>query len=189
MRRTKLEYELELDIDACYKMESIYNESKENFESVEKWLYLGADLRDGGYAKLGLTMGDLSSRSYSSANPYYYIFCAFKCHCEMDGRKLASIERDALRYLDGVFVNPDGSTKRVPHTESGRMSECFYNIDFVEFFVVLHEYLYGNYRNCFLPCGFENEAGYYEGEFLDCEFNKRMSLFEINECIRKILQF
>lgn len=189
MKRTKLEYDLELDPNACYKMEFIHNESKENFESTEKWLYLGADLRNSKYAKVGLTMGDLTSRSYSSTNPYYYIFCAFKCRHDIAKSKLKSIEESALRYLDSVFINPDGSTKRVPHAESGRMSECFYNIDFVDFLVALHDYLYENYRDYFLPCGFENEAGLDEGEFLDCEFNKRISRNEINKYIRKTLQF
>lgn len=170
-------------------MEHIYNESKANFESTDKWLYIGADVKNNEFAKIGLTMGDLTTRSSSSGNPNYYIFCAFKCKHNITKAQLEKIERDTLEYLDSVFTNPDGSTKRELHAESGRISECFYNIDFIKFFNTSHYYLYENHCNHFILAGFENDAGFVEGEFLDCEFNKRMSRNEINKHIRNILQF
>ncbi|MCL6692408.1 hypothetical protein M8R19_27345 [Pseudomonas sp. R3.Fl] len=189
MKRTKREYDLELDPSACYKMEFVHNESRESFESTEKWLYLGANARDSEFAKVGITMGDLTTRSSSSENPGYYLFCAFKCRNNIARSQLEDIEKSALNHLERVFVYPDGSTKRALHHESGHISECFYDVDFLFFFGELHYYLYQNYCNYFMLSGFENEAGVDEGEFLDCEFNtRRMSRDEINKHIRRILQ-
>jgi hypothetical protein len=189
VKRTRREYELELDPFACYKMESVYNESKANFESIEKWLYLGANARDGGFAKVGITKGDLTTRSSSSESPSYYLFCAFKCRSNLEISDLEAIENSALNHLEGVFVYDDGSTKRASHHDSEHISECFYDVDFLDLFVELHYFLYKNYRNYFLLSGFENEAGIDEGEFIDCEFNtRRITREEINKHIRKILQ-
>ncbi|WP_146749210.1 hypothetical protein [Paracidovorax anthurii] len=184
MKRIKREYGLELDPFACYKMEFLHNKSKENFESTEKWLYLGANDRDRAFAKVGITMGNLTTRSSSSESPGYYLFCAFKCVNNITKNQLESIEEDALSHLEGVFRHSDGSIKRALHYESEYISECFFEVDFLDFFRALHYHLYKNHRNDFMPCGFEND----EGEFLDCEFNPRISRDEINRYIRMILQ-
>lgn len=168
-------------------MEHIYHNSKANFESVEKWLYLGADAQDKGFAKVGITMGDLGSRSSSSENPRYHLFCAFKCVQSIEKSQLEAIEKGALSFLEKEFIHSDGLTKRASHHESEIISECFYEVDFLDFFVALHTYLYENYRDCFLISGFENEIEIIEGEFIDCEFNKRMSCHDKNEYIRMIL--
>lgn len=189
MKRTKREYELELDPFADYKMEFIHNESKAEFESTEKWLYLGANARDSEFAKVGITMGDLTSRSSSSESPSYFLFCAFKCRNNIEISKLNEIENRALKHLEEVFVYDDGSTKRAVHHESKRMSECFYDVDFLNFFAELHYFLHENYRSDFSPMGYENEVGVDDGEFLDCEFHSRMTLEERNKHIRMILQY
>ncbi len=189
MKRKKREYDVELDTSACYKMEFVHNESRENFESTEKWLYLGGNARDSEFAKVGITMSDLTTRSSSPENPSYYLFCAFKCRANISESQLKGIEESALCYLATVFVYPDGSTKRALHHDSQRISECFYDIDFFDFFSELHYYLYQHYCNYFILSEFENEAGFCEGEFIDCEFNmRRMSRDEINRHIRRILQ-
>ncbi|WP_439878044.1 hypothetical protein [Pseudomonas prosekii] len=188
MKRTKRKYELEIDPFACYKMESVHNESKENFESTDKWLYLGANARDSEFAKVGITMGDLTTRSSSSESPGYYLFCAFKCRNNIARSQLEGIEKSALNHLESLFTYPDGSTKRALHHESERISECFFDVDFLDFFGELHYYLHKNYCNYFLLSAFGNEPGFDEGEFLDCEFNTRMSRDEINKHIRMILQ-
>lgn len=189
MKRTKREYDLELDPFADYKMEFIHNESKADFESTEKWLYLGANARDSGFAKVGITKGDLTTRSSSSESPSYYLFCAFKCRRNIEISKLKAIETSALKYLEGLFIYHDGSTKREFHQDSGRISECFYNVNFLDFFVELHYFLYENYCNYFSLMGFDNEAGSDDGEFIDCEFHRRMTREEINTHIRMILQY
>jgi hypothetical protein len=189
LKRTKREYNLELDPFADYKVEFIHNESKADFESTRKWLYLGGNARDSGFAKVGITKGDLTTRSSSSENPSYYLFCAFKCRDNIEISKLKAIETSALKHLEGVFIYDDGSTKRALHHESEQISECFYDVDFLDFFVELHYFLYKNYCNYFLLSGFENEAGNDEGEFIDCEFHQRMTREQINKHIRMILQY
>lgn len=188
MKGKQLEYGLELDPNACYKTEYIHNQSRENFESVVNWLYLGADIRDIGYAKIGLTMGDLSTRSSSPANPNYYIFCAFKCRSNITKLQISEIEKNTLKHLESVFSHDNGSTKRAPHADSGRMSECFYDVDFIEVFTELHNYIYDNYANYFNLAVFETYPGITDGEYVYCQFNDRISLDETNRYIRMILQ-
>ncbi|MGL4754486.1 MAG: hypothetical protein ACRCXB_19095 [Aeromonadaceae bacterium] len=132
-------------------------------------------------------MDDLASRSYSSANPNYYLFCAFKCRDDITKAEIENIERSAFEYLERVFANEDGTSNRACHAESGRLSECFYNINFTDFFISYHNYLYDKYRNEFIVCGFENELEEDEGEFLDCLFNPRFTQQEKNKLIRMIL--
>lgn len=189
MKKPKVKYSLKLDPNADYKMAWIHERDKRNFESLTKWLYLGADLKDRGFAKVGLTMDDLASRSYSSANPSYYLFCAFKCRDDITKTEVENIERSAFEYLERVFSNEDGTSNRARHAESGRLSECFYNINFTDFFISYHDYLFDKYRNEFIVCGFENELGEDEGEFLDCEFNPRFTQQEKNKLIRMILNW
>ncbi|WP_139432287.1 hypothetical protein [Aeromonas dhakensis] len=189
MKRTKQEYNLELDPNACYKMEAIHNRSKENFESINGWLYLGANVEDSTFAKVGFTMGDLTTRSSSAASPKYYIFCAFKCRSNIKEEELKNIEKSAFKYLDGIFINHAGVTRRALHTESGQISECYYDIDFMRFFKELHYYLYKNHCSDFIISGFGNSSDSIDGDFLDCEFNKRFSRDDINMYIREILQY
>jgi hypothetical protein len=179
---------LELDPFADYKMEFNHNEAKANFESTKKWLYLGANARDSGFAKVGMTKGDLTTRSSSSENPGYYLFCAFKCKSDIEIPTLKAIETRALKHLEGAFTYVNGSTKRASHHESGKLSECFYEVNFLDFFIELHYFLYKNYCNYFSLNGFENAVGVGGGEFLDCEFHRRMTLEEINKHIGMILQ-
>ncbi|MBH1658485.1 hypothetical protein I5V54_07825 [Stenotrophomonas maltophilia] len=169
-------------------MASLHEQAKRNFESTDKWIYLGANDRESGFAKVGMTMGDLSTRSSSSESPGYYIFCAFKCRDDISEARLKSVEAGALNYLEGAFTHPDGSSARAVHHESGRVSECFYGVDFMDLFQGLHFYLYNNYRDCFSISSFENEFEVEEGEFVDCEFNQLISQGRVNEYIRMIIQ-
>lgn len=170
-------------------MEYIHNQSKLNFESTTKWLYLGTNTRDSQFAKVGITMGDLTSRSSSSESPGYHLFCAFKCRDNISRSELERIEQSALNHLEKLFTYSDGSTKRASHHESERISECFYDVNFLDLFGELHYYLYENHCNYFIRSSFENNERGDEGDFLDCEFNRRnMSLSEVNRYIRMILQ-
>lgn len=134
-------------------------------------------------------MGDLTGRSSSSESPGYHLFCAFKCRDNISKSDLERIENSALNHLEKMFTYPDGSTKRALHHESERISECFYDVNFLDLFCELHYYLYENHSNYFIRSVFENDDGFDEGDFLDCEFNRRnMSLSEVNKHIRMILQ-
>lgn len=188
MRKPLEEYDLEIPVDDL-KMEIMMGRDKANFESQKIWLYVGADNSNPGFAKIGMTMGDLRSRSYSSANPNYYLFCAFQCDQSTTKEQLVSIEQSALVYLDSIFKWESGLTKRRPHTQSQILSECYYNINFEEFFVTLHDYLIENHVRYFQTSEYENEAGHDDGYALWCFFNPHLAPNVIKYFERRIRRF
>lgn len=185
MRRPDRVYDIEPDPNADYKDQYVYDRLKEGFESVKNWIYLGRDARDTGFAKVGITMGDLRSRSSSPMRPSYSLFCAFKCRADIKLSDLRSVEKRALKYLEETFTYEDGRTKRELHHDSRKMSECFYDVDFRDFFVALHDYLLHNHAQYFETVGYT----FIDGESLDCQFNEeKISRKDINSYIRMIAQ-
>lgn len=173
-----------------YKLWYSENEIKNNYESLHGWIYLGADAKNKNFAKIGLTMGDLASRSYSSSNPNYYLFCAFKCKHDISKDKLEIIEGKILGKIEELHKNRDGSSARMRHYESGFLSECFDPVSFLDFFKDLHLEIYENHRNDFVTCEWwEDHSLESEGTFVDCIFNPKISLKERNSYIRMILQY
>lgn len=165
----------DIDCSGDYKLESSADEMRLNFESTDKWLYLGGDARDSSYVKVGLTMGDLSTRSYSSARPDYYMFCAFKCMHDIRSTDLKRIEVDLLAKMESRYRYDDWSSKRRRHFESGVLSECFYDICFDDFFRDFHYEVYVGYREWFVITGLDEGFGGDEGEFVECLFNDKVS--------------
>jgi hypothetical protein len=183
MRKPTQTYDLHIP-DDDYKMAVVQGRDKANFESPNIWIYLGADIRDPSYAKVGLTMGDLRSRSYSSANPNYHIFCAFQCFVGTTGEQLKRIEEGALAYLDNMFPN-----RRAYHYESQVMSECYYDINFNDFFISLHNYLHDYHQNNFMTGQHLNEFEKDDGYTLAMEFNPRIPLLIRRKYIELIKRY
>lgn len=152
-----------------YKLAHSEQEIQNNFESTNKWLYLGRQLRNRNFAKIGITTGNLSTRSYSSECPDYHLFCAFKFLWDIPEYKMREIEDSILYAFERKYTYDNKRTKRMCHYESGALSECFQDINFIEFFADLHSEIYNQYRNYFVIVGFENE----ESQFIDCIFNKK----------------
>lgn len=165
MRKPPQTYDLEIPYDD-YKMAAVMERDKENFESRNIWFYVGVDNNNPGFAKVGITMGDLSTRSYSTGNPGFYLFCAFQCNQGTTKSQLESIELGALAYLDSIFPN-----HRARHMESQRLSECYYHIDFESFFKCVHNYLLDNHRSNFLTAVYDNVVGFEGGHSLALIFN------------------
>ena len=165
MRKPPQTYNLEIPYDD-YKMAAVMERDKENFESPNIWFYVGVDKNNPGFAKAGITMGDLSSRSYCSGNPGFHLFGAFQCIQGTTKSQLESIELGALSYLDHIFQN-----HRARHAESQRLSECYYNIDFETFFTCIHNYLIDNHRSNFMTAVFNNVVGFEGGHALEFVFN------------------
>lgn len=182
MKKPQQIYDQEIP-DDDYKMAWGMERDKANVESTKKWLYIGADSRNPGYAKVGMTMGDMSTRSTSTASPPYYLFCAFQLRHDIKKEQLKNIENGAFAYLDGVFPG-----RREKHRETQRLSECYYDIDFEDFFCHLHDYLYNNHHNHFLITGFDNGFGDVEGSALAWHFNDLVSLQDRRRFIYMILQ-
>lgn len=171
-----------------YKLEYNERESKRNFESGDKWLYLGADAVDKNFAKIGMTMGNLVSRSYSSSRPSYHIFCAFKFKHNISTQEVMRVEVDLLSRIDGLHRNEDGSSKRMIHYQSGLPSECFHPVDFFAFYKDLHDGIYDRHRDSFVISGYENEYGVDDGEFVDCIFDPRQKKHH-NKYVKMILRY
>lgn len=165
-----------------YKMDYVEMEARKDFESSTNWLYLGANAASRNFAKIGITMGDLSSRSYGTVDPNYYLFCAFKARHNISLTQLEVIESNILDKFENMYRNDDGSSKRMRHYDSGRSSECFSPVDFMDFFRNLHLEIYENYRDKFVICG----KG-VDGEFVDCIFNKKVK--NEMEFINMIVQY
>lgn len=124
--------------DDDHKMAYVMERDKLNFESSKIWIYIGADVKDPTFAKVGMTMSDLSTRSTSTGNSNYFLFCAFQCYHGTSAEQVREIERGAQQYLDYMF----GEDKRGRFPETNRPSECYYGINFEDFFFHLHEYLW-----------------------------------------------
>jgi len=188
VRKPQQSYDLEIP-DDDYKMAAVMIRDKVNFESPYKWVYVGADARSPGDAKVGITMDDLRSRSYSTGNPGYYLLCAFQCDQRITQQQLEDIERSAMNYLDRVFVDDNGITKRVRHWESQRLSEWYYGINFEEFFVRVHDFLYDNYSTYFLVDAYTNELGEMDGQALSWFFNPQLEPGVSERYLRMILRY
>lgn len=158
--------------DSCsnkdYKQAFVENETRNNFESINNWLYLGTDILDPSFVKVGITTGDLSSRSYSSARPSYYIFCAFKFKYNISRNEMENIEHDILNQMEKIYCYNPYCATRLLHFDSRQVSECFYPVNFFNFYKDLHFQIYDNHRESFVISGYEDY-----GEFVDCIFNPR----------------
>ena len=141
-----------------------------NFESTENWIYLGADIRDNLYSKIGITTGNLQSRSYSSAMPNYYLFCAFKAEIPTSKAQLEMVENDILANLDIQF----GQQLRMRHAESGSLSECYYGVEFKYIFHAVHQILYYRHPNSFGKVVYEDVFENPIGSTVRCEFNEKV---------------
>ncbi|NNH76518.1 hypothetical protein HLH17_02225 [Acinetobacter sp. ANC 5380] len=145
-----------------------YEATKADMGDVDNWLYLGADGRDPSFAKVGITEGDLSSRSYSSENPSYYLFCAFKFRRNITVEEIKRIEKEVTDWLDKVH-----DIERMRHFESQRLSECYQGIDFIIFFRDLHYTLYTQHYDNFMTTQYVDQGGGV-GSIVDCVFNKHV---------------
>lgn len=170
-----------------YKLEQLIHDSRQNFESTTKWLYLGADIIDPYFAKIGITTGDLASRSYSSARPTFYLFCAFKFDYRVSVEEIKRVENDLLHRLDEYYCDEYGRSKRLTHYESGKLSECYYPVDFFKFYQDVHHVIYTHHSNSFVIAGLYNDFDVCEGEFVECIFNPRVDNIN-NKYVNMILE-
>lgn len=174
--------------DGDHKQEYLEQEAIRNLESTDKWLYLGADDLNNSFAKIGMTMGNLGSRSYSSGSPSFYLFCAFKFRYNISKQKAKQIEDDVLSRIEERHRDVNGLSTRMCHYESGQLSECFFPVNFFALFKDLHDVIYSHHRDSFVISGYINEFGIDDGEFVDCIFNPRHKKHH-NEYIKMILRY
>ncbi|HHP6708641.1 TPA: hypothetical protein ACSE6Y_003751, partial [Acinetobacter baumannii] len=172
-----------------YKTEQLMHDAFQNLLNEKKWLYLGADISNHEWVKIGITAGDLRSRSYSSANPNYYIFCAFQFKYNVTIEEMRKVEMDIHYKFDQDFIKDYGISKRLGHYESGRPSECYFPVDFSYVFEKLHYELFHNYSLYFYKIGYENEIGDEHGATLYCEFSPTIPIGTKKSLLQKIMQW
>lgn len=92
--------------------------SEEFYSSPETndWIYIGGDIYNRIWSKIGKTTNGLDTRHRSSQNPGYFIFTAFN----IIRGNVHEIESNLLSYLD---VQP--GLERLIHFSTGNLSECF----------------------------------------------------------------
>ncbi|MBR7681738.1 MULTISPECIES: hypothetical protein [Acinetobacter calcoaceticus/baumannii complex] len=172
-----------------YKTDQLMHDTFQNLQNVNKWLYLGADITNHSWAKIGITTGDLRSRSYSSANPNYYIFCAFQFKYNVTIDEMRKVEVDMLNMFDQDFLQMYGDSRRLKHYESKTLSECYCPVNFSFVFEKLHDVLFNDYSFYFKKIGHENEFGDEVGATLICEFNPTFPLERKKSLLSKLMQW
>lgn len=172
-----------------YKTDQLMHDAFQNLENEKKWLYLGADISNPDWVKIGITAGDLRSRSYSSANPNFFIFCAFQFKHNVTLEEMRKVEMDMHDKFDQDFIKEFGSSKRLHHFESGRPSECYCPVDFSYVFEELHRELFHFYSLYFYKIGYTNEIGDVDGETLYCEFSPTLNLERKKSFLNKLMQW
>ncbi len=80
------------------------------------WIYVGANINDHQWSKVGKTTRGLQNRHVSSQNPGFFIYTAYNI---IDG-DVHEIESNLLVYLES-----QPGVKRIRHLSTGSKSECF----------------------------------------------------------------
>lgn len=91
----------------------IYNDGRFVDEGLN-WIYIGADINNKNWSKVGKTKNRLSTRSTSSQNPGYFIFCAF----QIKHGSIHEMESKLIGDLEKVY-------QRISHFSTGEPSEWF----------------------------------------------------------------
>lgn len=92
--------------------------SEEFYSSPESndWIYVGGDIYNQTWSKVGKTTIGLNTRHTSSQNPGYFIYTAFN----IIRGNVHEIESKLLDYLNAV-----PNLERLIHFSTGNLSECF----------------------------------------------------------------
>lgn len=93
---------MKIDKDGCF------------VDDGKSWIYVGADINDKNWSKVGKTKNKLSTRSTSSQNPRYVIYFAF----QIKHGSIHEIEEHLLSELETEYEGID-------HFSTGEKSECF----------------------------------------------------------------
>lgn len=114
--------------------------SEEFYSSPETndWIYIGGDIYNRIWSKVGKTTNGLDTRHRSSQNPGYFMFTAFN----IIRGSVHEIESNLLRHLD---VQPD--LGRLIHFSTGNLSECF-RLNPAQMTYLVEDFISNNYGSC-----------------------------------------
>lgn len=94
-----------------------YFDGDDNSYNYGSWIYVGGDINNISWSKVGKTTNGLNTRHTSAQNPGYFIYAAF----QLIRGSVHEIESRVLKYLE-----VDCGLERIPHFSTGSPSECFY---------------------------------------------------------------
>lgn len=171
-----------------HEIKLMMHNTMQDITSTDKWLYLGADITNSNWAKIGITSGNLSSRSYSSANPNYYIFCAFQFKHNVTKEQMRIVEKQLLYKFDQTFIDLQGNSLRLRHYESKNLSECYYPINFIYLLDILHSELYHNHSCNFITHEYENDFGGIYGGAVACVFSPTLDQATKQSLLNRLMQ-
>lgn len=103
------------------------------------WIYVGGDIYNRSWAKVGKTTNGLDTRHRSPQNPGYFIYAAFN----LIRGNVHEIESNLLTHLSAM---PD--ITRLVHFSTGNLSECF-QLNPREMTSLVAMFLEDNYGSCF----------------------------------------
>lgn len=102
------------------------------------WIYIGGDIYNRIWSKVGKTTNGLNTRHRSSQNPGYFIYTAFN----IIRGDVHEIESNLLEYLD---AKPD--LERLIHFSTGNLSECF-RLNPEQMTFLVEDFIENNYDSC-----------------------------------------
>lgn len=102
------------------------------------WIYIGGDIYNRTWSKVGKTTNGLNTRHRSPQNPGYFIYTAFN----IIRGSVHEIESNLLRHLD---IEPN--LERLIHFSTGNLSECF-RLNPAQMTYLVENFIANNYGSC-----------------------------------------
>ena len=114
--------------------------SEEFYSSPETndWIYIGGDIYNREWSKVGKTANGLNTRHRSSQNPGYFIYAAFN----IIRGNVHEIEKKLLDY-----ISAQPNLDRFVHFSTGNLSECF-RLNPEQMTFLVEEFIERNYGSC-----------------------------------------
>lgn len=109
-----------------------------NSQDTNDWIYIGGDIYNRMWSKVGKTTNGLNTRHRSSQSPGYFIYTAFN----IIRGNVHEIESELLNHLEGVH----GLT-RMAHFSTGNPSECF-RLNPEQMTYLVEQFIQDNYGSC-----------------------------------------
>ncbi|MDF4818416.1 GIY-YIG nuclease family protein [Vibrio parahaemolyticus] len=143
-------------------------------DESDDWIYIGGDIYNRIWAKVGKTTNGLNTRHTSSQNPGYFIYAAFN----IIRGDVHEIESKLLKDLEHQGY------ERISHFSTGNKSECFWlNPDEMEGLV--EDFIERNYGSCVT---YENSLHGYMSRYQCRDDIRRFYDDEVNQSFSNIPQ-
>lgn len=114
------------------------SENFNNRHETDDWIYIGGDIYNRMWSKVGKTANELNTRHRSSQSPGYFIYTAFN----IIRGSVHKIESELLNYLEA-----EHGLTRMAHFSTSNPSECF-RLDPDQMTSLVEQFIFENYSSC-----------------------------------------